>query len=301
MIKSITVTNYLDETIVLEMRFPEKSGFLIKRVDGLGPVKANINITEIATGDGGFYNSARATSRNIVMKLGLLFDPTIEDTRQKSYKYFPLKKKVRLIIETDNRICETYGYVESNEPDIFSKDETANISIICPDSYLYSTEKNTTIFYGVEPAFEFEFSNESLTENMIEFGVIEDHTIQTIYYDGDAEVGITIHIHAIGDVSNLAIWNTRTRGSIRIDSSKIEALTGSGIVNGDDIIITTDRNNKSIQLVRNGVYTNILNCLNRNADWFRLSKGDNVFAYTADYGLTNIDLRIEHSVAYEGI
>lgn len=301
MIKSITVTNYLDETIVLDMRHPEKSGFLIKKIDGLGPVKADINITEVATGDGARYNSARATSRNIVMKLGLMFTPSVEDVRQKSYKYFPLKKKVKLVIETDNRICETYGYVESNEPDIFSKSETTTISIICPDSYLYSTEKSITVFYGVEPAFEFEFSNESLTENMIEFGVIEDNAIQTIYYEGDAEVGVDIHIHALGEVTNLSIWNVKTRESMRIDSSKLEQLTGSGIVNGDDIIITTDKDNKTVQLLRNGTYTNILNCLDRNANWFKLSKGDNIFTYKASYGTTNVQLRIENSVVYEGV
>ena len=283
------------------MRRPEKSGFLVKSITGLGPVKANINITEIATSDGAIYNSARATKRNIVMTLGLLFDPTVEDTRQKSYKYFPLKKKVKLTIETDNRICETYGYVESNEPDIFSSKSTSKISIICPDSYLYSTEKNITVFYGVEPVFEFEFSNESLDEPMIEFGVIEDRPLQTVYYDGDAEVGAVIYLHAVGEVTNLTIWNVSTRESMSIDSAKLIELTGSGIINGDDIIISTVKNNHYIQLLRDGVYTNILNTLDRNSSWFKLSKGDNVFAYTADYGTTNIQFRVENQVAYEGI
>lgn len=301
MIKSITVTNYLDETIVLDMRFPEKSGFLVKSITGLGPVKANINVADIATGDGGSYNSARATSRNIVMKLGFMFAPTVEAVRQKSYKYFPLKKKVRLTIETDNRICETYGYVEKNEPDIFSKNESTSISIICPDPYLYSAEDSVTIFHGVNDAFEFEFSNESLTDNMLEFGVIEENNIQTVYYEGDAEVGVTIYIFATGDITNLAIWNTRTRETMKINSSRLEKITGSGIVEGDEIVITTDKNNKSIQLIRDGKYINILNSLDRNVDWFKLQKGDNIFAYTADYGLSNIQLRIENKVAYEGV
>lgn len=301
MIKSITVTNYLDETIVLDMRFPEKSGFLVKSITGLGPVKADINMTETATGDGSQYNSARATSRNIVMKLGLMFAPTVEAVRQKSYKYFPLKKKVKLVIETDNRICETYGYVESNEPDIFSKKETIQISIVCPDSYLYSTKTTTTVFHGIEPGFEFPFSNESLDEDTIEFGYIDDNTVQNIYYEGDAEVGVTIDIQAVGDITNLTIWNKGTRESMRMDSARLARLTGSGIVNGDRIIITTGKDNKSIQLMRDGVYINILNCLDRNVDWFKLSKGDNVFAFTAGYGITNALIHVEHRVAYEGI
>lgn len=301
MIKSVTVTNYLNESIVLELRFPEKSGFLIKSIKGLGPPKASINTTDVASSDGSLYNSARAEARNIVLSLKLLASPTIELVRQKSYKYFPLKKKVKLTIETDTKTVEANGYVESNEPDIFNKSETTSISIICPDPYLYSNKKTTTVFYGVYPNFEFPFSNESLTDNLIEFGIIESNTRQTVHYDGDIEVGMVINIHAIGEVRNLTIYNTLTRESMRIDDEKFKAIVGSGIQASDDIIISTIKNSKSIQLLRDGVYTNILNCLDKNTDWFQLSKGDNIFAFTADYGTTNIEFRIEHQNAYEGI
>ena len=180
MIKSVTVTNYLGESIKLELGFPEKSGFLIQSITGLGPSKADINVSEIATNDGSIYNSARTTTRNIVFTLGFLFNPTIEDMRQLSYKYFPLKKRVLLLFETDNRTCEIYGYVESNEPDIFSSQETTKISIICPDPYFYSVVPGIAVFYAIDPIFEFEFSNESLSENLIEFSNIISNTEQTI-------------------------------------------------------------------------------------------------------------------------
>ena len=109
MIRAVTVTNYLGESKRFELAFPEKSGFAVQSISGLGPSKADINTTEISTNDGSLYNSARVNSRNIVMSLKLMFNPQIEDTRQDSYKYFPIKKKVTLLIETDNRICETYG------------------------------------------------------------------------------------------------------------------------------------------------------------------------------------------------
>lgn len=132
MIRAVTVTNYLGESKRFELAFPEKSGFAVQSISGLGPSKADINTTEISTNDGSLYNSARVNSRNIVMSLKLMFNPQIEDTRQDSYKYFPIKKRVTLLIETDNRICETYGYVESNEPGLFSSGETTQISIVCP-------------------------------------------------------------------------------------------------------------------------------------------------------------------------
>ena len=46
MIKSVTITNHLDESIKLDLFNPEESGFIIKNIEGLGPVKANINFKE---------------------------------------------------------------------------------------------------------------------------------------------------------------------------------------------------------------------------------------------------------------
>lgn len=304
MIKSVTITNYLNEKIVLELGRPDKSGLLIKSIEGLGPANATINAKEIATSDGALFNSARVSSRNIVITLGFLFNPTVEDMRQLTYKYFPIKKRLTILIETDNRIAETYGYVETNEPDIFQKEETAQISIICPDSYFYSAGpdgNNVTVFSGIEPAFEFPFSNESLTENLIEMGYIRYSQEQTVRYNGDAEIGVIITIHALGEVKNITIYNTGTRGTMRIDTDKIEQITGSGIKNGDDIIISTVKKDKYIYLLRDGVYTNILNALDKNSEWFQLVKGDNIFAYTAEEGATNLQFKIENRTLYEGV
>lgn len=304
MIRSITITNYLNESVELELAKPEKSGFVVKSITGLGPSQASINTTEVATNDGSIYNSARLSSRNIVLTLAFLPNDTIEATRQLSYKYFPVKKKLTFRVDTDNRQAEVEGYVESNEPTIFSEEEGTTVSIVCPDPYFYSVsdlEKDTTVFYGMEPKFEFPFMNESLTLNKLEMGSIQRKTENVVVYSGDAEIGIIITIHAIGTASNITIYNTRTREVMKIDTDKIKKITGSGIVSGDDIIISTVRGNKSIKLQRSGKTTNILNCLDKNTDWFQLAKGDNTFAYTAAEGSSNLQFKIENRVAFEGV
>lgn len=304
MIKAITVTNYLDDSIRLELARPEKSGFIVKSIRGLGPGTASINSVEVSTNDGSVYNSARLPNRNIVITLGYMWKNSIEDVRQNSYKYFPIKKKLKLLIETENRQAEIEGYVESNNPDIFSKEEGSDISIICPNPFFYSAGPegvNSTIFYGVEPAFEFPFSNESLYKPLLQMGDIQNQTEKVITYDGDAEIGVTITIHAVGEASNITIYNTGTREVMHIDTNKLQALVGNGIIAGDDIVICTVKGSKSIVLHRAGITTNILNCLDRNADWFQLAKGDNVFAYTAEYGGTNLQFKIENRIVYEGI
>lgn len=304
MIHSITVTNYLGDSITLELARPEQSGFIVKSVEGLGPAKGNVNTVEVSTNDGGVFNSARLSIRNPVLDLVFLETntETIEDIRHKSYKYFPVKKKVKLLIETDNRVSEMEGYVEHNEPAIFSNQEGCQISIICPYPYFYSAgESNITIFSGIEPLFEFPFENESLVTDLLEMGEVQNSAEQVITYNGDAEIGVTIIIYAIGDASNVTIYNAGTREVMRIDTDKLAALTGDGIVAGDEITIKTTKGDKSITLLRGGVTTNILNCLDKNADWFQLVKGDNVFVYTAETGNSNLQFRIENRVIYEGV
>ena len=149
--------------------------------------------------------------------------------------------------------------------------------------------------------FEFPFSNESLDESLLEFGEIQQMTEQVIEYYGDAEIGVTIYINAIGTVGDITIYNTGTRELMTIDVSKIEDLTGYGIIAGDEIIINTMRGHKSIRLLRGGEYINILNALDKDADWFQLAHGENVFAYTAESGTSNLQFRIVNRTIFEGV
>jgi hypothetical protein len=88
---------------------------------------------------------------------------------------------------------------------------------------------------------------------------------------------------------------------MKIDTDRLELMTGDPIIAGDDIFISTIKGQKSVTLLREGVYTNILNCLDKNADWFQLVRGDNVFAFTAETGGTNLQFRIENQTVYEGV
>lgn len=315
MIKSVTVTNYLGERLKLELARPERSGFVVKSITGLGPGKANISTSDVITTDGGIFNSSRLSVRNIVLSLEFMrLDQridgqslSIEEARQKSYRFFPIKRKVTLQFETDNRSVEISGYVESNEPTIFSKNEGTDISIICPDPYFYAYGEDGVIyteFYGLTPMFEFPFSNESTSEALIEMGSILETSQRIVTYNGDIETGVTITLHAVGEAKNITIFhqNADTSGAIRIDTNKLEALTGSPIKAGDDIIISTIKGNKFAKLVRDGKTRLILNCLDKNATWFQLVRGENVFTYTADGdGVSNLNMAIESRVRYEGV
>lgn len=186
MIRNIKIINYKNEEVTIDINSSYSSGFNIRQIDGLGPVKANIVTTKNVTSDGDIYNSARADKRNIVLTLG--FDirtnlglNMIEDVRHKSYQFFPLKSLVKINIETDKRTLYTYGYVESNEPNIFSNDETAQISVICPDSYFTSENERNFSLDQIKPLFKFPF--EVRADDLESVNIMEqdkDYSVQVI-------------------------------------------------------------------------------------------------------------------------
>ena len=324
MIKSMTVTNYLGESLKIVLRDDEPaSGLLISKIEGLGPAKATINKTDLATTDGSLFNSSKLTERNIVITFLLersFPEPTdnleqthnIENTRQRTYKYFPSKRQVTLSFETDNRNARVVGWVESNEPDIFSKEESQVISIICPDPYFYSNERgyspHVVEFSGLNDEFDFPFSNESLDDNLLIFGSISPVVTKSFAYSGDQETGIKMILHFIGNVNTNIRIDKRVPNnpntilsSFLLDVEKFTALMETGFLNGDSIVVDTTMGNKRITLERDGKRYNVLNAVSRDSDWFQLDKGTNTFYMTAFGNEQSLTFRIENYVLYEGI
>lgn len=331
MINALTVTNYLGESLRIDLFDPDPSGFIVQKIDGLGPVKATLNFTEFATLDGAIDNLARKNTRNIVIYLIFQEHSSIEDTRQLTYKYFPVKKTVNLSIETDNRTCVTTGRVESNDPDIFNEQEGCQISIVCSDPYMYSpADKKTITYYSrVVGLFEFPFSSDGISGYQsdgqsyntqsypIEFGASYTIYENAIWYDGDADTGILIKMIFNGDLGSsdvIYIYQQEVREYFAINNNKVILPTGLngtneiGIKKNDIIYINTKRGHKGITLIRNGVYYNVINSIYRDSSWFQLNKGINTIMFNvldgqgqASGNASLIEFLIENDTIYEGV
>lgn len=298
---------------MLELANPEKSGLLVANIEGLGPPAAQINGQEMATSDGMVYSSARASSRNIVFTLAMVFRDeqsqygplTIEESRHLTYTYFPLKKKITMAFVTDSNILYIDGYVEKNSPAIFSSEEYTQVSVICPNPYFYQIGEEKTSFSGVQSLFEFPFSNE-ITEtdpdakNII-FGEIWLDTRSILVYSGSVDTGMLITIHAFGEAKNIRLYNVDTHEQMRIDTDRIAQITGEPFQGKDDIVISTIQGDRFCRLLRNGVYTNIIGALSRDSDWFQISAGNNGFAFAAESGEENLSVTFAYKNAFVGI
>lgn len=187
MLQSVIVQNFKGETLEMELRHPEKTGLLIYNIEGIGGATGSINTSDTATGDGSWYNSARVDTRNITLSLKLmnLPDQSVEESRHVMYRYFPIKKQVRLTFITDRRSMYIDGYVESNETPIFSNQENTQVSVVCPDPMFYALDGSHAAFDTASSLFEFPFCDDSVVfppppvywqDNLIENFDFEDPT-----------------------------------------------------------------------------------------------------------------------------
>lgn len=310
MIKSVTAVNFKGESIKMDLFHPESSGFIIIKIDGIGPGKATVTKNDSKVYDGGTITSARLPSRNIKMEIKFLWVNSIEDVRHKSYKYFPLKKPITLIFETDTRTVEIEGVVESNEPDIFSSEESTNISIICPDPYFYASGENSRSkieFSGIDAMFEIPsdtgYSNESLTEALTEISKLYIQSERGIMNYGEVDIGVIISIKPLAIVKGvLTISNITLGQNMSFDLNKIKTITENDFHLGDELVINTLRGKKSVTLVREGKNYNALSCIDTRTDWIYLTSGENTFTYYLDGdGIEDLQFSVTNSILYEGV
>lgn len=314
MLLSVNVLNPSNNKLEMELTNPEKSGFTIRKIDGIGPTKSNINIYDIPSIDGGLFNSARTQARNIVLKLGYMWittddhtNPLIEDARHLSYKFFPLKRKIRLEFVTDYRTLYIDGYIESNEPDIFSKDETTTISVMCPDPNFYASDTEYGyINYPNQNEFEFPFDNNSLEEKLIEFSSISGSDGCRIDYKGDNTTGVTVelyfdHDYNMAQTMTLSFVNKIQPSVITINPNKILRTSKFPICQGDRIIINGKPGYKSVEFHRLKQVYNVFNAITLENDWPTLYPGENTIILGAGGSTDAIKGRVIYNTLYDGV
>lgn len=241
-------------------------------IKGLEPVKATVGTQPYGTIDGSFFSGSNVADRNIVVDL--LPKPdwvewNIPKIRNEAYKYFMPRSYIRLVFESTERApVEIFGYVETCEPNIFSKDNEIQISLICPDPH----------FKGVDV--------------VVREGVINEDWIELLY-DGTIESGILVSItEASGTVT--------TDFQIALDA---ETFFFEGLVSSLYSIVMSSRPGE--KFLRNvdlstGENISILNSMGTGSVWLAIQPGPNqIFQVLSDDGLQN--WRIEYYERFGGL
>lgn len=319
MINRVRINNGFGESLIIDLPQTEPThGLFITEIEGLGPVKADLKMSEAATRHGSSFNSWRANSRDIIFHVRYLDTDkaTAEEARLTTYKFFPLGEEITIYIRTENRYVKTTGYVQTNEPDIFSETAGATITVTCPSPWftLVGSVKKTDTheFSNLLKSFEFEFDDEP-TPSLI-FTSVEPKKAHTFFYDGEVSTGIVLSIksHDDGIYSKPIIYNNVTREKVAIDTDKIEKLINpewtpsAGIYEvgrGDEIRISSVTGNKYARYYdcNGNAPVNILSFLDLNVDWFTIHPGYNTFSYECAFGEFDVDITISAPILLQGV
>lgn len=309
MFKSVTVTNYVGDSLELPLEWPNEAGLLISSIDGISPGNVSINSQDYAIIDGGVYNSSRMETRNIVIEFYYGFDPHIETSRHRAYRYFPIKTQVRLDFLTDERDLSIWGYVESNDTQIFSEQEKGQVSIVCVDPYFYDREPVSYVLGDYIPEFEFVYSNESLTEPLTCFGEYGSKQLYDINYQGDIEVGVIIRIRFNVDEPSFEEFtiNDVTHSKDLVinisDTKEILLNTVYRIEKNCEIVFDSTRGNKDIYYNMFGKRVSLIGLYDvMNFPWMYLTPGRNLFSIDLPSQYSDeITVTVEHNGAYGGV
>ena len=261
--------------------------YTVYKIDGLNPPQATINTSVNTTTDGSSINSVRLENRNIVIYTTIEGD--VEANRINLYKYFPVKKTVKLYFNNSSREVYIEGTVELIECDLFTNKQVAQISIICPKPYFKAVEDLITVFSDVSALFEFPFS---ISKSGVAFSAITPNIRKSIVNTGDVETGIIIKLSARATVVDPVIYDVLKRTHMKLNLTMLD---------GDSIVINTNVGEKSIELIRDGISSNAMGYMAQSSTWFKLESGDNMFAYDAESGTSSLELTFTTAILYSGV
>lgn len=245
---------------------PSDDPVVMRNIEGLGPVKADISSTPLASGRGEVPQGSSTGKRNIVLTLGLNPDwagsQTMSSLRQQLYRYLLPEQWTKLRIYSDELpVVDIEGIVESFEPNIFSQDPELQVSILCHQPDFIAVEADI----HVEP-------------------IIDAWSPHTFEYVGTVPTGFELQVDPTTDTMLSGGPNEEYTGSliITLDSDfdpvpqvfTVDPVT----IDADKYFkLSTIQNDKRVQsiAVADGIRTNLLGGMSAESVWPKINLGIN--------------------------
>jgi hypothetical protein len=254
----------------------DSSGFRVAKIEGLGPVKANLVSSGFANSDGEQYQSSRREARNI--KISLELDPfseveTVRSLRNKLYRVFMTESEVKLsFVLEGGPTVDIVGRVETCDIDHFTQEPMADISVMC-----------------FEPDFI-----DPIGVVSPGFTVNDETNSMVIEYDGSVETGIQLVLNVDRALPEFVVYHVLPNDEIQtleFDNYPLEA--------GDVLTISTVFGSKGATLVRAGTSSSVLYGVSPQSKYIELLPGDNgIRVYAAG---APIPLTVSYVTKYGGL
>ena len=259
----------------------------ITSVTGLNPPAAIITTSTVYGFDGERFASSRLDKRNIVINLAI--NGNVETNRMLLNNVIFPKRYIKVYYKNSTKDLYIEGYVETFEYDIFAKQCTAQLSIICTNPFFIANDTTTTLLTSLVSLFEFPFSIAEEGIPLSEYVGIRQNDVMN---RGNVQTGVIIEIEATHNVVQPKIIDITTGEHIEIETE---------LLAGDRLLINTIKGSKYVKKDCNCVENNLINDLTNDSSWFQLLPGNNVFSYSALYGAEYMRVTLKHRDLYGGV
>lgn len=288
-IEKLTYTNECGESVV----FSHASIFHTNKVSGLSDVRNAIYSINSMGQDGDTYLGNRIESREIEI-VGSIKERNKDQMRE-------YRRKLNRVLNPQYAATLTYEYGEfkrvidckvDNAP-VFSRKaifQDFTVQLLCLNPFWRKESKSrddiATWIGGLE--FPVEIPAEGW-----QIGFRQPSLIVNVYNDGDVQAGIRVEFRAIGVVKKPSLLNVDTGEFIKLNID---------LVAGDVLSVSTGYGEKEVTLKRGGgVTSDAFRYLDVDSSYLQLSVGDNLFRYSAEQNLENLEVSIYHDDLYLGV
>lgn len=287
-IEKLTYTNERGESVV----FSHASIFHTNEVSGLSDVRNAIYSINSMGQDGDTYLGNRIESREIEI-VGSIKERNKDQMRE-------YRRKLNRVLNPQYAATLTYEYGEfkrvidckvDNAP-VFSRKaifQDFTVQLLCLNPFWRKESKSrddiATWIGGLE--FPVEIPAEGW-----QIGFRQPSLIVNVYNDGDVQAGIRVEFRALGVVKKPSLLNVDTGEFIKLNID---------LVAGDVLSVSTGYGEKEVTLKRGGVTSDAFRYLDVDSSYLQLSVGDNLFRYSAEQNLENLEVSIYHDDLYLGV
>lgn len=256
----------------------ENPYFWLLNVDGQTSVSADISSETIGGIDGDTVNNIQAQPRTIIFDLRIKSGVNVEEAKRHILRIIKPKQRGSIEWTQNNRTVTISGLIEAVEMPRWEDGVVMQITMHCEQPFWEDAE---FVVQQINEYIDLHYFTDSLNDMLyfpeegIPFGEYDTIRTKSFYNDGDVDVGMEISIVALDTVTNPIIYdkNGNYFGCGYGDGEKKIAMAA-----GDNIVITTQRGNKSVKLNGTSIFTKI----KPKSTWLQLAAGDNQFTINSD-------------------
>lgn len=277
--------NNAQECVVLTAAEP----FVLATAKGLGGVETNLLTASVVGMNGSYYQGSRIASRQVQCTV-YVDGKSREDMYRQRCRLIGLltpSQGLGTLYYTNDYISVKTSAVPSLPPDFTERIRNynkADITFWCPSPDWISLEtKYISIGYVDGAGFTLPF------QFPISFAMLRNEI--SIDYQGSSPAPVEITV--IGPATNPALKNVKTGGEIGLLGKSLEA--------NEQLVINTERGNKSVRLLKNGITTDAFQYINPQSVFWELKPGINRIIYSSDDDSELTHMDICYSERYSGV